>query len=172
MFIQGVAHRDVSVPEDEVVNRLFGEKLSRVLHLVLAFVAEGEHLVGVRRPAGFGEVLGNGKRLPRMQHAVEYPVGTEVEDPLDESVAVLLSTQTVAVSDYTALAIDDKGLLLMKHLAVERLGEVVAYPHVVVSGEIIEVDPFLVQIVKGVKKSKMPFGYHVLVFKPEVEDVT
>ena len=106
-----------------------------------------------------------------MQHTVQHAVGLESKDILDQQVSALFPADAVAVPHQTALAIDDKGLLPVKHLTSKGLGEIVLHPHIVVAGKIINFNTLLVKLIKGIEKTEVSLGHHIAVLEPEVEDV-
>ena len=76
------------------------------------------------------------------------------------------------MSHQTFFAIDDKSLLLLEYNSPKFRAEVVLHPHVMVASEVIEDDAFFVELMQFGKEQEVTTGHHVLVFKPEVENVT
>ena len=85
---------------------------------------------------------------------------------------MVFGTQTVAVSYQASFPVDDKGLLLFEDDSAKFSAEIVLHPHIVVASEVINDNAFFVHFVQFGEEQVVAAGYHILVLKPIVEDVT
>ena len=166
-----VAHGHMPVREDEVVDGGCGDQPAGELHLVLVLALELQHAFVVGITAALGTISRNGKRVARMQHAVQPLVNWTVEDSLDEQVLALPAAQTVAVPHKTAATVDLHQLRFAIDARPERAGEIVLHPHVVVARKVVDFNPLTVQLLQEGEQGDIAPRRHIAVFEPEVEDV-
>lgn len=168
---QGIFHGDMQMGEDEEVHLFLLENLAGILDLEFVFVTENEDLRFMGGAAGGGEMARDGKSVARVQHAVQHAIGLVSKNAFYKIITPLLAAQTVAMAHQTAFAVNQKGFRLIKHLATKLLREVILHPHVVIAGEKIDLNTFLMEFIKKVKETEVTFGGHIAVFKPKVEHV-
>ncbi len=85
-----IAHRNVPMGVDKVVNSVLLQHFTGIHNLGFFLVCEDINTVRVGLPAFCGAEPCDGESLPWMEHAVKYPVGLEPEDVFDEQVFSLL----------------------------------------------------------------------------------
>lgn len=132
-----IAHGHVAVREDEKVDGRCGKHFTSELHLVLCFALELERALIVGVATGLRAESRKCESLSGMPHAVQQVVETTVEHPFDEKVTTLFSAQPVAVTDETAMTVDQERLRLAINLRPEGLSEIVFRPHVMVTCKVM-----------------------------------
>ena len=167
-----VAHGHVAMREDEEIDGHCGKQFSGELYLVLCFALELERALIVGVATGLRAESRECESLPGMPHTVQQVVETAVEHPFDEQVTTLFSTQSVTMTDETAVSVDHERLRLSINLRPEGLGEVVFRPHVVVACKIVDFNTLQLQVLQIGEQADVSFRHHIAILEPEVEDVT
>lgn len=170
-FGELVARGHVPVRKNEEVNVGVLQQLPSKLHLELLLTVKTQHAIIVRVATAFGKEPGNGECLTRVQHAVQSLVEWTVEDALDEQIAALLATQTVAVTDKTAFPVNGHQLRLMIDFRSKGLCEIVFHPHVVIARKIVNLNTLAIKFFEIGKQGDISFGDHVAIFEPKIENV-
>ena len=83
----------------------------------------------------------------------------------------MFPSKAIPMSDEAFFPIDDKQLGLVKDLTADLLGKKILQPHVVIASKIVDLNSFATEVIEGVEQLEVPFRHHILIFKPEVEDV-
>src|SRR5687768_1264934 len=95
-----------------------------------------------------------------------------VEKSFQEFVGVVAGTKAVAVTDHQLLISDFQDMRFAKYRDAELFREIVKHPHVVVAGKEIDGDAFVPQFGELSHQPHKTFRDRILVFKPEVEDIS
>lgn len=175
--IGGLVRQDIplgkmEMREDEEVDRVVLQHLASVADLGLILIPEDHLLRLMGNPAFVGDEPGNAESNTRMQHAIDKLVGFEGEDRLDKAVAQLFAPDAISMADQTSFAVDDELTGVMEDLTTELFREEILQPHVMVSGKVINLNSFAAEVIKRVKKFEIPLGHHILIFEPEIEDIS
>lgn len=172
LVCQLITVRIVEMGENKIVDGFRLQHLAGVTDLRFLLIPEDKLLSLMGHSALMGEEASDPEGDARVQHTVCELVGLEGKHRLDKPVAPLLATDTITMTNHTAFAVHDKQLGVLKDLAAYLLREEILKPHIVVTGEIVYLDTFAAQFIEPVEEFEIALRHHILVFEPEVEDIT
>lgn len=170
--IEGNVFWKMAVPEDKVINfRLFLQDIPRMLQKeFLLPMVNGVEVPGFAAAALRKEVSKANAKVG--VEAVESPLAKAVpENRLDEFIPTVARPKPIAVVQVACAPMDHAQYRRMHDLGTKLFCEIIAQPHVMVPGKVVDHNALVVQFCEFAQDAHIAFGHSLAVFKPKVEDI-